>query len=139
MGKLTLAVLFFLGLSLSAQAQAITKMEINVRVKSGATISYTEHLEVEYSGFQNEVPSVFKSEKEIEFITRPNHEFIILQPEVSELQNEYGEGMIIQSEVLAKGNPEFGKYRLQIIAAVDFEKTPRGTFIGDHSTSIEYL
>jgi hypothetical protein len=137
--KKNLAILFFMGLSLAVHAQAITKMEINVRVKSGATIRYSEQMDVEFTGFADNNPSVFRSEKEIEFITRPNHEFIILQPEIAELQNEYGEGMIIKSQVLAEGDPGHGKYLLQISSAVDFEKTPRGTFMGNHSTSIEYL
>ena len=139
MRKITLSLLFLLALSFSIRAQAVTKMEINVRVKSGATISYTDHLDVEFSGFKNNAPSVFRSEKEIEFMTRPNHEFIVLQPKVAELQNEYGESMMIQSEVMAEGDPKHGKYLLQIHSAVDFQHIPRGTFIGEYSTSIEYL
>ena len=120
-------------------AQKTLKMELNVMVRSGVTISFEDHQNVEYSGFSKEIASVYSSKNEIEFLTHPEIEIIMKQKELAELQNEFGENMIIFSKIEAIDIRNIGNTSLQISSSIDFEKTPRGTFKGDYYTSIEYL
>lgn len=123
----------------SVQAQTVNKMTVKVKVRSGATMSMDQHLRIEYAGFKNTTPSMFKGEGSFSFITTPNTEVLVSQKSRAQLVNQYGEHIYIESETTKKSDLLNGNHLIAINTSVDCAKVPRGTYRGDFNTVIEYL